>query len=124
MNGEIGTPPTGWFVLAGGANLDPFDSDGRNEMIATLLDDPRLQAISPASPGAAKAPDQDHSGPNQLDTVDWPKPGRLRVDYLLPSPNWQIIDTGVHWPEPGAAGYDDVITSSRHRLVWVDLGLN
>lgn len=124
LNGEIGTPPTGRFVLAGGANLDPFDSDGRNAAIATLLDDPRLQTISPPSPGAAIARDQGHAGPNQLDTVDWEKPGRLRVDYLLPSQGWQVVDTGVYWPEPDAAGYNDVITASRHRLVWVDLNLD
>ena len=124
LNGEISTLPTGRFVLAGGANLDPFDSDGRNQAIATLLRDPRLQIISPASIGAATSPDQGHSGPNELDTVDWPKPGRLRVDYLLPSRDWRVTGSGVHWPEPGTVGHDDAITASRHRLVWVDLDLD
>ncbi|MFT4961913.1 MAG: hypothetical protein ACI92Z_003007 [Paracoccaceae bacterium] len=124
LDGKIGTPPIGQFILAGGATLDPFESDGRNQAIATLLNDPRLQDPSPSSQGAALAADQGHIGPNPLDTVDWPKPGRLRVDYLLPSRDWQVVGAAVHWPTPGAAGYDDAITASRHRLVWVDLKLD
>ncbi|MBL4768584.1 MAG: endonuclease/exonuclease/phosphatase family protein [Rhodobacteraceae bacterium] len=124
LDGKIGDPPAGQFVLAGGATLDPFDSEGRNQVIATLLNDSRLQDPTPSSAGATLAPDQGHIGRNALDTVDWPKPGRLRVDYVLPSRDLPIIGTAVHWPAPGTAGYDDAITASRHRLVWVDLNLD
>lgn len=124
LDGEFGDPITTRLVLAGGANLDPYDSDGRKEAINMLLNDPRLQDPSPTSTGAANAPDQGHIGPNAQDTVDWPKPGRMRVDYVLPSRDWQVTDSAVHWPAPGAAGYEDTITASRHRLVWVDLKLN
>jgi Endonuclease/Exonuclease/phosphatase family len=124
LDGEIGVPTKDRFVLLGGANLDPFDSDGRRQAIKGLLKDPRLQDPKPTSAGAAGAPDQGHSNPNAQDTVDWPKPGRLRVDYVLPSRDWRVTDTAVHWPATGATGYDDAITASRHRLVWVDLELN
>lgn len=124
LDGEIGDPITKRFVLAGGANLDPHDSDGRNQAIRMILDDPRLQNPKPTSAGAATSPDQGHSGPNAQDTVDWPKSGRLRVDYVLPSRDWRIVGSAVHWPAPGATGYDDAITASRHRLVWVDLEFN
>ena len=37
----------------------------------------------------------------------------MRVDYILPSRDWQIVDAGVHWAKGDVA--------SRHALVWVDL---
>ncbi len=124
LDKEIGDPIKDRFVLAGGANLDPYDSDGRKEAIGMLLNDPRLQDPSPSSPGATIAPDQGHVGPNAQDTVDWPKPGRLRVDYVLPSRDWQVVGAAVHWPAPNTAEYEYAITASHHRLVWVDLKLN
>ncbi len=126
LDGVIGQPPIGSFVLAGSATLDPFDSDGRNGAIADLLADPRLQDPRPASDGAAMAPDQGHEGENALDTVDWPPPGpgRLRVDYVLPSADLTVTGAGVFWPAPGEDGHADALAASRHRLVWVDLSFD
>lgn len=123
LDGTLGPVPEN-IVLAGGANLDPFDSDGQRSAIRRLLDDPRLQDPEPASTGAALAADQGHRGPNALDTVDWPKVGRLRVDYVLPASDWQVVDAGVVWPAPDEPGHDTALTASRHRLVWVDLALD
>lgn len=124
LDGTFGPAPKGRFVLAGGANLDPADSDGRRAAIRALLTDPRFQDPGPRSDGAAQAGDQGHRGPDALDTVDWPGPGRLRVDYVLPSRDWQVLGAGVVWPLPGQAGHDDALAASRHRLVWVDLALD
>ena len=55
------------------------------------------------------------------ETVEWDF-ARMRVDYLLPSSDWEVLDSGVVWPEGGAA-LDRVEAASRHRLVWVDLAL-
>lgn len=123
LDGQFGPAPTARFVLAGSATMDPFDSDGRPGALRALLADPRLQDPHPTSPGAAAAPDQGHQGANALDTVDWPPPGpgRLRVDYVLPSADWEVAGTGVFWPAPGADGHDAALAASRHRLVWVDL---
>ena len=110
------------FVLAGGANLDPNDSDGRSEAIQALLSDPRISDPEPSSGGAAEAQDQGHRNDNALDTVDWSGPGRLRVDYVLPSAaGWTVAGSGVYWPKAGQDGHDLVSSASRHRLVWVDL---
>ncbi|TDE38946.1 endonuclease/exonuclease/phosphatase family protein [Antarcticimicrobium sediminis] len=122
LDGAFGLPPTGQFVIAGGANLDPQDGAGRHEAIRALLHDPRLIDPRPASDGAAQAGDQGHHGPDRLDTVDWDGPGRQRVDYVLPSSDWAVQGTGVLWPGPGAPGHGEVQRASRHRLVWVDLG--
>lgn len=123
LDGTIGTPPD-LFVIAGDANLDPYDSDGRREAIRMLLSDPRLQDPESESDGAAAMPDQGDTGRNALDTVDWDGIGRFRVDYVLPSAQLTVTDAGVFWPAPDEDGHTDALTASRHRLVWVDLLLD
>lgn len=119
LDGHFGEVPKN-PVIAGGANLDPVDGDGRHTAIQTLLSDARLQDSLPISPGAEAAPDEGHQGENALDTVDWPRVGRLRVDYVLPGAEWKITGSGVDWPiEAEAAKLVD--EASRHRLVWVDV---
>ena len=123
IDGAFGPAPQARFVLTGNANLDPFDGEGRHAAIRALLADPRLHDPKPRSDGAAAAPDQGHAGPNALDTVDWPRAGRLRVDYVLPSRDLTVTASGVHWPAPGQPGHAQMRAASRHRLVWVDLAL-
>ena len=92
LAGRLSEPAPEPFVLAGSATLDAYDSDGRQPAIRTLLAHPQLQNIAPASEGARTAPDEGHIGDNALDTVDWPRVGRLRVDYVLPSGELQVLD--------------------------------
>lgn len=124
LDGHFGPAPDQRLVLAGGANLDAQDSDGRHQAIQALLSDPRLQDPQPRSVGAASAGDQGHNGPDALDTVDWPRVGRLRVDYVLPSRDWRVEDAGVVWPASPDDAVAAVSAASRHRLVWVDLALD
>lgn len=122
--------PDAPFVLAGNANLDPLDSDGRLEAIRELLASPRLQDPLPASPGGPAAGQSGsnavHRGDPALDTADWPDldgPGNLRVDYVLPSADLDVEDAGVFWPGPGNPMAETAAAASRHRLVWVDIDL-
>ena len=112
LDGTVGDAPQGPFVIAGDANLDPVDGQGRKSAIATLLADPRVQATAPTG----------HVG---TDTVDWrdPVPGDLRVSYILPSTDLRIEDSGVLWPASDDPLAETVATASRHRLVWVDLAI-
>ncbi len=112
-------------VVLGNANLDPEDGDGRREAILSLLTDPRLQDPEPTSPGGATAANPGQQGNPALDTADFndPKPGNLRVDYVLPDATLRVTGAGVVWP-----GVDDplaeiVAKASRHHLVWVDIAL-
>lgn len=123
LDGQLGPAPQNRFVIAGGSNLDPHDSNGRVETMRALIEDPRIQDSLPGSKGGALTQDEGHATDNALDTVDWPRVGRLRVDYVLPSMDWTIAGSGVFWPEPGQPGHDAAIAASRHRLVWVDLAL-
>ena len=106
---ELAPPPTRRFVIVGGANLDPNQGDGRRDSIAQLLQDRRLQDPLPYSAQANTA------------TVDWGEGRRMRVDYLLPSQDWQVAAAGVVWPESDSS---PAAHASRHRLVWVDLVLD
>jgi len=119
-------PPTGPVVVLGDANLDPADGEGRRDAIRALIADPRLQDARPASAGALAAANPEHTGDAGLDTVDWPdpRPGNLRVDYVLPDARLRVLGAGVVWPAPGAPLADLATEASRHRLVWVDVALD
>lgn len=95
LAGTFGTPPQSQFVIMGDANADPDKGDGRPEAISGLISDPRVQDPLPFQP-----------------TVEWSATGPMRVDYVLPSADWRVVDAAVLPPNPDA---------SRHRLVWVDL---
>ncbi len=109
LDGRLGSVPDGPFIIAGDANLDPRDSDGRTETIAALLSDSRLQDPQPKTAEGVAA------------TVNWKAVGELRVDYVLPSADLQVIDSGVFWPNPGDPMRESAQRASRHRLVWVDI---
>ena len=131
LDGEVGVRPDAPVVLAGLANLDISDGDGRPGALAALLSHPDLADPLPESAGGAEAAMRDgganlgHSGDPALDTVDWSdeagRPGNLRVDYILTDRRLRIIDAGVLWPMPGDSLGGDVSRASRHRLVWVDV---
>lgn len=124
LDGDLPFPaPEGPVVIAGNANLDLIDGDGRHDAIKALLTHPQLQDPSPQSAGGAAAADTDHRANPALDTVDWPDgaPGNLRVSYVLPDTRLRMIDSGVIWPAPDDPFAQTVETASRHRLVWVDI---
>tara|TARA_R110002110_G_scaffold75379_5_gene199144 strand:- start:5225 stop:6136 length:912 start_codon:yes stop_codon:yes gene_type:complete len=95
LDGAFSTSPDGKFILMGDANLDPDRGDGRSEAIQTLLSHPTLQ--DPLT---------------KTTTVNWEQTGEMRVDYVLPSDDWTVLNAQVALENP---------TASRHRLVWVDV---
>lgn len=98
-------PPEGAFVLLGDSNLDPEAGAGDRAEMARLLAHPLLQDPAPEAPLPT-------GGPPTRATANWPSgPGALRVDYLLPSRNLRVLDTGLVWPTPEAT----------HAIVWADL---
>ncbi|MBO0981638.1 endonuclease/exonuclease/phosphatase family protein [Microbacterium sp. SD291] len=120
------------FVIAGDQNADPNDGDSTAGAIDQLLEHPRVNTKSvPTSDGAVEASalqggvNTGHEGDAAEDTADFSEPpGNLRVDYVLPSRQIRIIDSGVFWP--ASADPLSALTgtypfpSSDHRLVWVD----
>ncbi len=134
LDGEIDASVGQTFVIAGIANLDPIDGDGRAGALNALLSHPKVTDPKPASAEAPRAANRDggvnafHLGDSSLDTVDWPdtpnRPGNMRVAYILPSRSLFIVDSGVLWPDPETSLGRDAMSASRHRLVWVDICLD
>lgn len=125
ITGQLDLPSPPAFVLAAKTNIDPWDGEGDHAAMAALLSHPKVQDPEPQSLGAAMDADAGHTGPAALDTATWPSeaPGNLRVSYVLPSTDWQVLTSGVYWPRPGLdPGVDaDLDAAGPHRLVWVDL---
>ena len=132
IDGTLAEPaPDASFIVLGDANLDPADGDGRGEAIRALLAHPLLHDPEPQSEGGVLAANQGginarQRGDPAFDTADWPdtggKPGNMRVDYVLPSRDLEVVASGVFWPASGPMA-EVVATASRHRMVWVDIQL-
>ncbi len=115
LAGDLDVPaPEPPFVLAGTANLDTVAGDGRPDALEALMASPKLQ--NPAPRGT--------SGETALATADFSAregPGRLRVDYMLPSADLTVAGAAVLWPKAGDPLAETLVTASRHRPVTVDL---
>ena len=117
------------FVIVGDHNADPHDGAGRPGAMDQLLTHPRVNtSLTPASAGAAAAAleqggvNAQHQGDPAHDTGDFGdhSVGNLRLDYVLPSVDLEMLDAQVFWPEAGSK-LAPLIDHSDHRLVWVDL---
>jgi len=124
------------FVVMGDQNADPHDGDSWPGAIQQLLEHPRVQDPLPASAGGPEAAARQgganlsHVSDPAHDTADFsddPAPGNLRADYVLPSENLRVVDSGVWWPAPGELGSEltgeHPFPTSDHRPVWVDVAL-
>ena len=116
------------FVIAGDLNNDPIDGDGSHEAIVELLEHPRVMRFAtPRSEGGAEAARAytskgiEHRGSPAHVTGDFgSKAGAMRLDYVLPSTGFGLIESGVFWP-PAASEDAKIADGSDHHLVWVDL---
>jgi len=114
------------FVIMGDMNADPVDGDSVEEAIVQLLDHERVnQEVStglstPSSEGGAEHNQaSNHTGDPSYDTSFF----GLRTDYVLPSNNFDIIESGVFWPSTSQE-FSYLVedeASSDHVLVWVDV---
>ncbi|MCA0042018.1 endonuclease/exonuclease/phosphatase family protein [Celeribacter sp. ASW11-22] len=113
LDGALDSVPPDPVILLGNSNLDPVDGEGQHEVMKALLANPRLQDPKPSSSHGLENANPEHAGDPSLDTADWsdPIPGNLRVNYVLPSSDLTVVDSGVEWAE----------TDPQHGLVWVDI---
>lgn len=116
------------FVIMGDLNADPNDGDTFNNAISQLLNHPRVnQDIAngdkiPASTGGTENNGSaGHVGDPAHDTSFF----GLRVDYVLPSNTFDVLESGVFWP----ASSDPLNiliengSASDHLCVWADVML-
>ncbi|MFM6133242.1 MAG: phytase, partial [Sphaerospermopsis kisseleviana] len=128
------------FVIMGDQNADPLDGDSYNNAIRQLLLNPNINTnVIPTSLGAPQqatlqgGANNNQKGNPAFDTADFSDtvPGNLRTDYVLPSTDLQISNSGVYWPSNTDANFPLVGTfsasfpggfpSSDHRLVFADV---
>lgn len=110
-----GLPADAPFVIMGDQNADPDEGSSYNDPIGTwLLAHPRVngEVVPQATPeGIAAYPDLDPD-----DTAGW----GLRVDYVLPSTNLRVLDSGIVRP----VGADTSgVQVSDHFPVWIDVAV-
>jgi hypothetical protein len=97
------------FVIAGDLNSDPKQGDSLRNGIANLLGNPRVQDPQPTSPQ------------HGISTAKFGR-NEIRVDYVLPSSNLNIIRSAVVWPDEKTE-LGKQIRATDHRMVWIDVQL-
>jgi len=105
--GRAGGLAEGTFaVVMGDLNADPRPGagDSLEGAIAYLLESPRVVDPEPMSPSFGAL------------TAQFSR-GRMRVDYVVPTANLDVLQSGVFWP----AERHPLNGASDHRLVWVDV---
>lgn len=121
-----GLPGDARFVVLGDLNADPLDGESRRGAVQQLLEHPRVRTYpAPRSAGGTAARARDFRPDKRTDAATHTarfgaRTGNMRVDYVLPSVEFDVVDSGVFWPTddaPEAAW----LASSDHRLVWADL---
>jgi endonuclease/exonuclease/phosphatase family metal-dependent hydrolase len=121
-----GLPPTSAFVILGDLNADPTDGDTLPGAVQQVLEHPRvLRYPAPRSEGAAAAAGPDPGPAKRGDPATHTaaftrRTGNLRVDFVLPSVELEVVGSGVFWPTQDQAEAR-WLESSDHRLVWVDV---
>lgn len=124
------------FVILGDYNSDPNDGDSVPGSIQQLLNSPQVLDPMPTSEGAVEAStlqgfaNLTHTSDPKYDTADFaddPRPGNLRVDYVLPSATSMTVSAaGVFWPlaadELSRLTGQFPFPTSDHRLVWARVG--
>ena len=99
------------FVIAGDLNADPVDGSGRREAIQKLLARRRTIDVAPQRSGG---------GAEGTKTADFGRNGFMRVDFVIPSDQLNVIDSGIFWPAETDPKVD-WIKATDHRLVWIDI---
>jgi hypothetical protein len=114
-------PPQAPFAVLGQSSLDPIDGEGRPEALRQLLAHPLLQ--DPAPRGTHGRVDAGQLGDSALDTALYDGLGGLRVQYILPSRDVQVLGAGVIWKPDSDPQAATLTAASRHRPVWVDIAV-
>ncbi len=122
------------FVIMGDQNADPLDGDSVDFAIRQLLQNPGINTnVIPSSLGGPQQAalqggvNANHQSNPAFDTADFSDttPGNLRSDYVLPSADLTIANSGVFWPLNTDPTFSPVGTfpfpSSDHRLVFAEV---
>jgi endonuclease/exonuclease/phosphatase family metal-dependent hydrolase len=119
------------FVIVGDLNCDPVDGEGMRGTMDQLLNSPHVNAIFiPTSEGGPRVVKEHadqfvkhHGDPTRV-TADFTPEHHacLRIDYALPSREFDVVKGGIFWPLPGQPGAE-AINATDHHSVWIDIRL-
>lgn len=120
-----------FFVVLGDLNADPLDGDSTDGAVRQLLQHPAICDPEPSRPPSDRPVKMDgindkHRGRPGLDTyqaVPGKLPGNLRLDYVLPSCNIKVTDSGVFWPSQEDPLLE-LVDATDHRMVYVNIQIN
>ena len=114
------------FVVMGDLNADPVDGDAAEGSIQDLLKHSRVNQsvtfgdhIPSSTGGMAHNQQKGDKGDPKYDTSIF----GMRIDYVLPSTDMGVVDSGIFWPNSSEIGFDWIKNkgASDHYLVWVDV---
>jgi endonuclease/exonuclease/phosphatase family metal-dependent hydrolase len=99
------------FVAMGDMNAEPGEEDNYDTAGENLIGNPRIRSDPlPESEGAAEVV----GNPNATAEFE------VQADYVLPSTEFDIVDSAVVWPAEGDPLRPVVEEASDHRMVWVE----
>ncbi|WP_232842885.1 endonuclease/exonuclease/phosphatase family protein [Psychrosphaera ytuae] len=111
------------FVIVGDLNASAVEGDAYPGAMEQLLSHPKINNYpAPLSVGGLenKPKTRNNSDFAATHTAGW----GMRADYVLPSANLDVANSGVYWPSSNSDQARLVkgrSASSDHRLVWADL---
>nr|WP_255721168.1 MULTISPECIES: endonuclease/exonuclease/phosphatase family protein [unclassified Photobacterium] len=123
------------FIVMGDLNADIDDGDGFKDAIKHLLKHDKINTTVSCGKQTPKSEGAKHYYPWQKRKgrkSEWTHLAGLRLDYVLPSKNVEVIKTGVFWPDKhdplrelilDCKGREKPAAGSDHRMVWVDIHL-
>jgi len=107
------------FVILGDMNADPERGDTYKNPIMQMLEHPQV-----SKKGARGEMVPTHVSKEQ-DTLTTTSVFDMRIDYVLPSDDFEVKESGVFWPKEGEPNHK--LTKgdegSDHRMVWMDIRL-
>jgi len=110
------------FIILGDLNANNLEGDAHPNAISQLLEHKRINNYpAPKSAGGLEnKPESKHASTH---TAAW----GMRADYVLPSSQLAVKNSGVFWPtnnEEIARLVENREASSDHRLVWIDIEID
>jgi len=122
-----GLPADASFIVFGDLNASRRGEDGGSDHpIHALLDHPRVQDTGELAISEGGLAGREPGPPAYFERSTTGRATGLRIDYVLPSSDLEVLYGGVHfpWSETDPEGADRAYVASDHRLVWIDLRVN
>jgi len=105
------------FVILGDMNADPKRGDTYKNPIMQVLKHPRVNE------SVALGDEVPFHLSESGDTLHTTAVFDMRIDYVLPSDGFKVLNSGVYWPKEGHK--NSALTQGKqgsdHRMVWVDI---